>query len=147
LGRIKRIAKDPVAHLRLDSDVWNWLSDWPPPIEPKPSNEPGASLEESLLGWNHYVLEDPHLVPDECAGNDATWFYACVWKTIHVGVLDGHIEVVPGQDHTYGRPFDKNFMRCQELCRTLAAPQKWRVARYGEEYHWRYGLGLKPEVL
>jgi hypothetical protein len=133
--------------LKLDKDVWEWLENWPPTVEPMPSNEPGASLEQSELGWNHYMLELPELVPNECAQNDASWFYACVWRSLYDGVMNGEIEVAPNQDHTYGRPFSKNLMRCHGLCRTVAAPEEWRVAQYGENYHWRYGMGLKPEVL
>ena len=32
---------------KLDKDVWQWLENWPPVIEPKPSNEPDATVEES----------------------------------------------------------------------------------------------------
>jgi hypothetical protein len=123
---------------KLDKDVWQWLENWPPVIEPKPSNEPDATVEESLLGWNHFMLEHPDLVPDECAGNDATWHYACVWRSLYEGVLNGNIEIAPGQDHTYGRPFDKTFMRCHGLCSTVQSPQKWRVAKYGEHYWQHY---------
>src|SRR5690242_9027298 len=92
--------------LKLDKDLWEWLENWPPAIEPKPSNEPGATTEESLMGWQHFMLEIPELVPNECAeNNETTWFYACVWRSIYEGVMDGEIEVASGIDHTYASPF------------------------------------------
>jgi hypothetical protein len=139
MGRILRIAKPEVARLKLDSDVWQWLRNWPPAVEPMPSNEPGATEAESIASWNHYMIEHPDLIPNECArGDDATWSYACVWKTIRDAVLDGRVEVVPGQDHTHGKPFEESFMQCDGSCRTIPTPTKWRVWKYGENYQERY---------
>ena len=55
MGRILRIAKTEIARLKLDRDVWEWLKNWPPEVEPMPSNEPGATEAESILGWNHFM--------------------------------------------------------------------------------------------
>jgi hypothetical protein len=124
--------------LKLDKTVWEWLENWPPVIEPKPSNEPGATFEESELGWKHYMLENPKLVPAECLENDRTWSYACFWRALYDGVMNGQIEVAPNQDHTYGQPFGENFARCQGFCKSTPAPMEWRVAQYGEKYPERY---------
>jgi hypothetical protein len=138
MGRIHRIAKTEIARLKLDRDVWEWLKNWPPTVEPMPSNEPGATEAESFLYWNYYMLGEPRLVPDECAGNDASWYYACVWQSIREAVEDGRVEVVPLQDHTYGAPFNKSFMRCHGLCRTLETPMEWREWKYGKNYWEHY---------
>lgn len=125
--------------LKLDKDVWEWLENWPPAVEPKPSNEPDVAEAESILGWNHYMLEDPDLIPAECSrGASGSWAYACVWGSIRDAVLDQRVEVVPGQDHLHGRPFEKSFMRCDGSCRRVPAPTKWRVWKYGENYRERY---------
>jgi hypothetical protein len=50
MGRILRIAKTEVARLKLDRNVWEWLKNWPPSVEPMPANEPGATEAESILG-------------------------------------------------------------------------------------------------
>ncbi len=124
--------------LKLDKDVWQWLENWPPTIKPKPSNEPGATFEESTLGWNHYMLSDPKLTPAECRENERMWFSACFWRALYEGVMNGEIEVAPNLDHTYGQPFDKDFAKCSGLCKTTPAPVKWREAQYGENYQEHY---------
>jgi hypothetical protein len=124
--------------LRLDEDLWEWLESWPPQTTPMPANEPGATEREGTLYWNHFSIEEPALIPAECADDDASWRYGCVWSSIREGVLDGQVEVVPGQDHTFGEPFDRDFARCDGSCRTIPAPEKWRVAKYGENYQEHY---------
>jgi hypothetical protein len=138
MGRILRIEKTEVARLKLDRDVWEWLKNWPPTVEPAPSNEPGVTEAESILGWNHFMLEDPSLIPEECARNASSWSYGCVWKSIRDAVLNGHVEVVPGQDHLHGKPFAKSFMRCDGSCLTIPAPVEWREAKYGKNYWEHY---------